>query len=270
MIDSNAYYMPGGEPFFFRGSDTGCLLVHGITATPQEMLWLGKHLHAERGYTIYGPRVVGHGTHPENLVHIKWQDWYGSVLDGYRILRQQCNQVFVMGLSNGGLLSLHLGTHEKPDAIVSMAGPIVLDHGRLPYARYLKYVRPYKPYIQDEHFHRIDSRMREIQAQKGESIIGRMRYSKDAVAGYAELYTMAAITQSALANLTSPLLLIYSEKDETVPFRNMALIASKVGTPAQDLHQLALKESSHLLTLDIEMETVFETVTGFLDHYTVS
>ena len=40
--------MPGAEPFYFKGTAAGCLLLHGFTATPQELRGLGEHL-AARG-----------------------------------------------------------------------------------------------------------------------------------------------------------------------------------------------------------------------------
>jgi len=45
------------------------------------------------------------------------------------------------------------------------------------------------------------------------------------------------------------------------------MAALRAGTPPADLHRLRLSRSDHLLTLDEEMETVFETVAGFVDNY---
>lgn len=44
MTDQPTRLVPGGEPFFFPGGSTGCLLLHGFTVMPQEMLWLGEDL----------------------------------------------------------------------------------------------------------------------------------------------------------------------------------------------------------------------------------
>ncbi|MBN2471921.1 MAG: alpha/beta fold hydrolase [Anaerolineae bacterium] len=261
-----AYYMPGGAPFFFRGDDVGCLCVHGLNANPQEMLWLGKHL-AGHGYTVYGPRLTGHGTSIEDMRHTTWHDWYGVVLDGYRLLRQQCRRVFVLGLSLGGLLSLHLGTREQPDGLAVLAGPLFLNQPLLPYARYLKYFQPYTRKNLDENHYRIDERMRTIQARQGEPVIGRSAYGHFPMASLAEMYDLQQVTGAQLSALTAPLMLVYSEGDRTVPVENLAQIVGAVGTPAADLHQLKLEESDHLLTLDIEKDTVFETVASFIDHY---
>ncbi len=261
-----SFYLPGGAPFFFRGGPVGCLCLHGLQAVPQEVRWLGERL-AAQGCTVYGPRLAGHGTSVADLRRTTWQDWYGSALDGYHILRGQCRRVFVLGLSLGGLLALYLAAQEQPDGVVSMASMLELDLPLLPYARYLKWLWRYTRKRRDAHFHRIDARLREIQARRGEPVIGRASYGQFPIASLAELYALMQVARPRLPALTAPLLLIHSEADRTVPVRNQALIAGLVGTPKEDLHTLRLRTCDHLLTLDVEMDTVFEAVTAFVARY---
>ena len=261
------YYLPGGGPFFMRGStEVGCLCLHGLQAVPQEMLWLGKYL-AGQGYTVYGPRIAGHGTDITQLRPTQWEDWYGSALDGYTILRQQCRKVFVIGLSMGGALALHLGTREQPDGVVALAAPLGFDQALLPYARFLKRGWRYTAKNRDEHFERIDSRLRRIQAAQGEPEVGRVSYGHFPLASLAELHEMMQIVRERLPRLTMPLQLVYSEGDQTVPFWNLEAVRSGVGTPPADVRVLTLHQSDHLLTLDEEMDTVFETVASFVATY---
>ncbi len=267
LVNTNSkYYIPGGEPFFVPGNEIGCLCVHGLNATPQEVYWLGKHL-AAQGYAAYGPRLTGHGTSIEDMRHTLWTDWYGSVLDGYNILRQQCEKVVVLGLSLGGVLSLYLGTQEKPDAVVCMAGPLVLDNPTIKYARFLKTVWRYTARNLDENHYRIDSRIRAIQEAQGEPVTGRSAYGHFPVASIAELHALGQRTLELLPQLTAPLLLVYSEGDRTVPMQNMELASGRVGTPPEALHTLRLQQSDHLLTLDEEMDTVFAAASEFIGRY---
>ncbi len=265
--ETNAdFYIPGGEPFFYKGGAVGCLCLHGLQAMPQEVRWLGQHL-ADRGYTVYGPRLAGHGTDITDLRRVHWRDWYGSALDAYRVLRQQCERVFVAGLSMGGLLSLCLGAREKPDGIACLAGPLELDQPLLPYAHRLKTVWRYTSQTPDANHLRIDKRMRALQAERQEPVIGRASYGYFPIAALAQLYDLQQETRARLAGLTAPLLLVYSEGDPTVPFRNLDLVESLAGTPPQDRHTLRLTESGHLLTLDVEMEQVFAAVGDFVARY---
>jgi carboxylesterase len=62
--------IPGAGSFFFEGGDTGCLLIHGFTGTPQNIRPLGDFL-ARRGLTVLAPRLHGHGTSLEWLAFVR-------------------------------------------------------------------------------------------------------------------------------------------------------------------------------------------------------
>jgi len=62
--------VPKAGSFLFRGGRIGCLLVHGYTASAEEMLPLGEFL-VKQGYTVLGVRLAGHGTHPADLSRIR-------------------------------------------------------------------------------------------------------------------------------------------------------------------------------------------------------
>lgn len=90
----------GGESFFYPGGDPGCLVVHGFTASPQEVHWLGNHL-SECGFTVLGLRLFGHGTTLNDMARSRKGDWIASVEDGYHILQSMCTtlaQLSVPGL----------------------------------------------------------------------------------------------------------------------------------------------------------------------------
>ena len=59
--------IPNAEPFFFSGNKIGCLLVHGFTGAPTEMLPLGQFL-SDKGYSVLGVRLSGHGTDLDAMV----------------------------------------------------------------------------------------------------------------------------------------------------------------------------------------------------------
>ena len=101
--------IPTAEPFFFPGQGNnariGCLLTHGFTGTPKEMRWLGETLN-QQGFTVCGIRLNGHATLLKDMVRSRWWDWLLTVEDGYNLLRSCTDQVFLLGLSMGGILSL--------------------------------------------------------------------------------------------------------------------------------------------------------------------
>jgi carboxylesterase len=99
-------------------------LIHGFTGTPKEMRWMGEYLH-QQGYTCLGIRLAGHATQPEDMIRSRWTDWTASVEDGYNILSGIANDIFLVGLSMGGTLSLLMSTRLTPrvKGVVAMSTP---------------------------------------------------------------------------------------------------------------------------------------------------
>ena len=75
---SETQVMPGAEPFFFEGSDVGCLVSHGFTGTTQSMRFVSEFLANEGGLTVAGPRLKGHGTSVEDMARSSAEDWIRS------------------------------------------------------------------------------------------------------------------------------------------------------------------------------------------------
>jgi carboxylesterase len=114
--------VPKAGSFLFRGGKIGCLLVHGYTASAEEMLSLGEFL-AKQGYTVLGIRLAGHGTHPTDLSRVRYQDWLNSIQDGYFMLKGMTDKVFLIGQSLGAMLSLISTPEISPAATIAISTP---------------------------------------------------------------------------------------------------------------------------------------------------
>ncbi len=101
-----------GAPTLYRRfrAKTGVLLVHGYMAAPEEVRPLAEYLH-QHGYTVFTPRLRGHGTSPEDLALRTWGDWLQSVERGYLILANSCKNVVLGGFSAGAGLALFAATN---------------------------------------------------------------------------------------------------------------------------------------------------------------
>ncbi len=99
------------QPFYFEGSSTGVLLTHGLTASPTEMLSLGKSLH-EKGFSVHGVCLAGHGTKYQDLPNYSYLDWINSCTEGLNLLAKKCDAIIPIGISMGALLSILL-IHDK-------------------------------------------------------------------------------------------------------------------------------------------------------------
>ena len=254
--------LPASYPYYLPGGEVGCLLIHGFTGTPFELRWLGEHLN-EQGYTVYGPRLAGHATYPTELARIHWREWYADVLAAYELLRANCSQVFVIGLSMGGALTLLLSAREPVDGLVTMSAPSTLHDWRIPLLRLLKnFVRVIPKGYDPEKEATFDQHIKAEQEKRGEAPTGHPSYKAWVVGAAPQFFDMLAVMRSELANITAPALLIHSRADETVPFDNLQPIVN--GISSADKQTLILENSSHAVAEDIEHLTVFKAVADFI------
>ena len=65
---------PSPEPYLLQAGSIGVLLIHGFTASPTELRPVGTYLH-ERGFTVLGARLTGHGTRLNDLRATARSDW---------------------------------------------------------------------------------------------------------------------------------------------------------------------------------------------------
>ncbi len=251
-------YMPGAQPEFIRSGPVGCLCLHGFTASPDELRWLGRDL-ASRGATVYIPRMPGHGTQASDVARMKWRDWYAAALDGYHVVHAQCERVYVLGLSMGGMLALLLASEQPVDGIAALAAPVYLRERILPYTRWLKYVVPYTMQGASLDFHQ---RLQVEQQRRGDPLVGRVAYARWSTSGVSEVYALSKVIQARLPLVTAPLLLVNSALDTTAPPAQADLIERHVGSAVIQKH--TLERSGHILTQDEEREQVFRLVGDFI------
>ncbi len=108
-----------------KNARVGVLFVHGFTGAPPSMRPWAEYLLA-KGYTVRVPLLPGHGTKPQDLNTVKWQEWPFKVQAELEELFKSCDQVFLAGLSMGGGTSLYVA-EENNDRLsgVILVNPMI-------------------------------------------------------------------------------------------------------------------------------------------------
>jgi carboxylesterase len=237
------------NPFFFEGGPTGCLLIHGFSGSPPEMRPMGEYL-AEKGLTVIGVRLAGHGTTPEDMARTGWRDWIASAEEGLRELQRHCNQVFVAGLSMGGLITLHLAAHHPLDGIIAMAAPANITDWRfhlLPLAQYfIRWVTP-----------NIESDLTDPEAEKR-----LFSYKVLPVRCIVSLRQLLHLVRRELPQIQMPALVMQGEKDHHVPADSAQIIFQELGTAEKEI--VWWPNSGHCITVDSEREVVWARAYEFI------
>ncbi len=240
------------DEVFIAGGDRGCLLLHGFTGTPLEMVPLAEAL-AQDGFTVHAARLAGHGTSPEELARTTREDWIGSARDAYHGLKARCQSVAVGGLSMGGAIALHLAATEDPAAVVTMATPVRLRPLLHHLARAVRPVMPYVPVLV------------RVGPRSSEALAYRASYPRIPLGATGDLSVLFDRTRELLPQVRAPLLVVQGRRDWVVPPGSAEVICAQVSSEVRRL--VWLTRSGHLVTLDRDREILFDEVRRFLSEY---
>lgn len=239
----------GGEPFFMSGGNKGVLLIHGFTGLPVELFLLGEYLN-RAGFSVLCPRLAGHGTSERDLMRKTKDDWFNSALDGLAILRGACDEIFVIGHSMGGLLTLKLSTEHTLAKIVTLAAPIFIDESQG--VRNL----PPREFCSDACIVQPRRKLDDV-PQAANNV-----YKKTPLISVHELLDLIADVKNLLPQVNAPILIMHGEDDHTAQPRSARYIMDNVGAKSKQI--ITVPNSGHLLPLAEEREFVFDAVLHFL------
>ncbi len=245
-----ASVLPGAEPYLFDGDETGVLVVHGYTGTPQGVRPWAEHF-AAQGWTVRLPLLPGHGTTWREMNATTWQHWYAEVNRAFQDLRSRCDRVFVAGLSMGGLLSTKLALDQGPRvAGLMLVNPIYLhDNRMLGLLPVLHRVMPSFPGLAND-----------IKKQGGDPEVGYDRNPLRAMHSQTRLWVEV---RRDLAEITQPVLLMHSRVDHVVPPASSAFFLEHISST--DVTEIWLEDSYHVATLDNDAPLIHEESVRFVE-----
>ena len=233
--------------YFLKGGTEGCLLVHGITGTPAELRELGEKLN-EKGYTVLGVKLKGHGTKAEDMLQCTYMDWVESAVKGFDKLKKECNRVYVIGHSMGALITLFIEENLKTDKIVLLSPPLIVKNRISNFAFIVKYFMKYSIW---------DSRSFTEEQEK--YVLG---YSKVPIKSVHELNKLRSKVKKKLNSVSCPTLMINSNSDSFVDNRSIDLLCNRISSAKKE--KLFLDTSGHLIAVEDEKEKVFKAVIDFI------
>jgi esterase/lipase len=245
-----------GRPFMVHGfrRRTGVLLLHGYLASPLEMAELARFL-GKRGFTVFVPRIKGHGTSPDDLAVRNRLDWIESAEEGYIILRNTCRQVVAGGFSNGATLALDLATRVDDMAgAFAVSPPLKLQDFA---ARFAPAIDTWNRLLEKMH---IDEARREFVENSPEN--PHINYLRNPVVGIRELEQLAGELEKKLPQIEVPALLVQSYRDPVVDERGSRRIFEQLGS--ENKRYLLVNFDRHGILLGPGAEIVHQAIYDFI------
>jgi carboxylesterase len=244
--------LPDAEPFFFEGNQTGVLVSHGFTGTTQSMRFLGEYLHYQGGFTVSGPRLTGHGTHPDDMAEATAEDWIRDLEMALEALRQRCSKVFITGLSMGGTLTLYMAAmHADVFAGALPINPAVfLNSPDLASLAFMPNAPATVPGVGSDI------------KQPG---ITELAYPVVPVPAIRHLYALMGVTRELLPKVACPTMVFGSREDHVVTPENGPYIVEHLGS--KDKCLVWLDNSYHVATMDNDKEFIAGEALRFIRLY---
>jgi carboxylesterase len=241
--------LEGAEEFSVGQGPTGALLIHGFTGSPQSLRPVGDYL-SERGIGCFAPRLPGHGTTWQDLNSRTSEEWATAADAALTRLKAEHDEVFVIGLSFGSAVALHLAAERPSDVagVVGLASFVLTNDPRRFLSPVIKLVAKSLPGVGND-----------ICDPEGKELC----YDRLPTSAAWSMLKYCKHVRGEMDQVRAPLLLIHSPNDHTAHPDSARFIYDHVGSTDKEL--VWLERSFHVITLDYERETVFEKTYEFIE-----
>jgi len=240
--------IPGSEAFTLESGPIAVLMIHGFTGSPLSVKPWAEELH-QRGFSIYVPRLPGHGTNWEEMNTTTWRDWYQEVLQKFHEVRSRHERVFVAGFSMGGALALHLAAEQgKKIEGLMLVNPSIHDHRPV-----MKIVPILKFFIPS-----VKGRGTDVAAPNPP----RHSYGRTPLKALSSLQELWRVVQSQLNEIDLPLMIGYSINDHVVDPANSETVIDNISSV--DIREVIFERSFHNVALDHDLGLLSEASATFI------
>lgn len=247
-----------GRPFLLKPMKArgGVVLAHGYMAAPLEVREFAEYLY-HQGYAVYGVRLAGHGTAPEDLAHRTWEDWYESFNRGYAIIKSLTDNIILGGFSTGGCMAL-IGAARKMNKVQSVFSICAPLHLRSYGFRLAPSVVSLNNLLRG--MGRTSSTW-EYVANEPEN--AHINYARNPLHGLNELAQVISEMERSLPNVKIPALVVQASKDPTVNPESARQIFEQLGSEYKKL--VVFERNRHGIINGLGKEDVYDEVIHFLE-----
>lgn len=226
----------------------GCLCIHGFTGAPYEVEPLAdylKNMHPEWVFRI--PTLPGHGE-TLSLRGIKFNEWIACAEREYLELASQCEKVYVIGFSMGGLIAGYLAANYKVDKLVLLSA-----------AAY--YLNPKQMAAELKEMARdlVNGNLEENEL----FLRYKRKITETPLSSALQFRKLVSFIRPQLTLIKSPTFIAQGESDGLVPPKSAEFLYESI--PAEQKQLAYIKESAHHICHCRERAALFSQVDNFLE-----
>lgn len=258
-IDYSTRINPVGRELKFGLSEstqnTALLLLHGFGGKTTNWKYAAQKIYEELKLPVYIPRLPGHGTNLSDFLNSNADQWLRKSVDSYLYLKSSYDNIYVAGISMGGLLAALIASRFEVKKLSLTAPAFFTLNKSIALTPYLKY------FVKE-----IDNNfsLDNIEELSQAEIDYHKNYSFNHYPTVlAELYSLIQKARSSVEKIKTPTQLILSENDEQVATAKIKkFLNKKMGKFLKD--QKIYQKSSHVIINDVEKKRCAADIIKFL------
>lgn len=242
--------------YFFQGTKpVSIVLIHGWSSLPRQVKDMAKALN-NRGYTVYVPKLTGHGSRPEDLEQATWEHWINDVRNAASKMKEHFphNKIFLGGTSMGGNLALLVSQEVFVHGIISIGTPIILKKHILIWL-FAQIVPWFKSYIRKRYPEKV-----RLEKEK----LGYTSYQYYPAISLQHMFKIVTRSAWSLHKVTSPALILQVRTDYLVSRWSPRILNWFIASKKKTLMWLDSDSNSHIVITN-QMTPVFDAVEDFIN-----
>ena len=252
LVDHDRNYVPVHVPIppLPRHAKLGVLLLHGFTSSVRTVDGLIPHLEAA-GLPYRMPVLRGHGSTFDDLQGVTAKDWYADAEAALLDLAGEVDAVVVVGLSMGGLVALELAMNhgDKLAAVVTVAAALRFKDPMVALTPLL--TRLFRTWPSLNSFNDLSLKP------------NCENYERFTTDSFASLLTFSKEIEARLPEISTPLCVLQSKRDQVVAPVSANLIYERVSSTHREIHWF--ERSGHEMLQDLEADAAFAAIMTYVN-----
>ncbi len=226
-----------GRPFLLpaRSRRAGVVLLHSYLSVPHEFRDLATLLQ-KNGCWVYAVRLPGHGTTPEYLAQRKIEEWRSALERGYGIISALCRQIFLVGFSASGMLTLEFASHlGRLSGVAAVCPPYTLQNYT---PRFMPPTAIWNRLLSRRRNNRNNQDFVDFVPENAD-----INYHRNPVAGIHRVGELLELSRDRLEHLNHPVFIVSADQDQVIGSQSSTRVYEKIGSQNKEL--LRVSSSRH-------------------------